>query len=388
MFIVSLLGLLLRFFFVTPISFNYSNLLHAHSHAAMLGGIYLGLMILTYKLFLKQSAKSKLFRWIFYVNNFSILGMLLSFPFQGYALISISFSCLYLLSSYWFSWFAIKYVPENIKNKTSWKFIKMGLFYLVLSSVGTWAIGPIAGTVGLDSFWFNDALYFFLHFLYSGFFFLILIGVLFYFLEKEGITFPEKKVDRLYVNLNIGIFLSYFLSTLWIKPPVLFYLLGGIGAVYQLYGYGILFDLLRSKKERIHRLFSAFSIKLLYLAGTLLMIRIIMQAFSAIPYFAEIAFQFGDFIIGYLHLVFLGIVIPAMLVFMNRKGLIHLPKTGIRIFLSAFFLTEMLIFYKAIAFWLSLPMFTSYYLVLALFSCLYPIALGWLFFGNLKRIGR
>src|SRR5699024_7075890 len=141
----------------------------------------------------------------------------------------------------------------------------------------------------------------------------------------------------------------------------------------------------RFKKERIHRLFSAFSIKLLYLAGTLLMIRIIMQAFSAIPYFAEIAFQFGDFIIGYLHLVFLGIVIPAMLVFMNRKGLIHLPKAGIRIFLSAFFLTEMLIFYKAIAFWLSLPMFTSYYLVLALFSCLYPIALGWLFFGNLKR---
>lgn len=385
-FVITLLGLLLRFFFVTPVPLNYNYILHTHSHTALLGGIYLGMLLLIQRLFLSKTSGNKTFKWIFHFTNFTVLGMLFTFPIQGYALYSITFSVLYLLGSYWFTWYALKYVPDEIKNRFSWKLIKFALFYLVFSSLGTWAIGPISGMAGTDSFWFNDALYFFLHFLYSGFFFLTLMGGLFYFLEKKGIQFDEKRTDSLYVNLNLGVILSYFLSVLWTKPPLVFYLLGGLGALFQLKGYWEFFRIMFENRKVFQQEFTRFFYGMLKMAGVLLIIRIFMQVFSALPYFAELAFKFRDFIIGYLHMVFLGLILPILFLFMAHYKMIRNSKIVWYIFFVAFFTTEALIFYKAYALWLRWPMFASYYQLLAGFSCLFPIASGWLLIHNLRGI--
>src|SRR5699024_184908 len=254
-FIISILGLILRLFYVTSVPLYYDYILDAHSHTVMLGWIYFGLIILAYRVFLKGQVKAKKYKWLLIVSNLSFLGMLVSFILQGYALYSISFSVLYLLSSYWLTHFILKNTPEALKSRFSWKLIKAALFYLVFSSVGTWAVGPISATAGTDSLWFNDALYFFLHFLYSGFFFLALIAVLFYIMEQKGRTFSEQTLDRFYVALNKGVFLSFFLSVLWTKPPTVFYLLGGIGAIYQVYGYCLLFKILKKHKDFLKHYF-------------------------------------------------------------------------------------------------------------------------------------
>lgn len=385
-FIVSLLGILLRFFFVTPISLNYENILHTHSHVALLGWLYLGLSLLIYKVFLKNSKPSKIHNWIFLSTNISFLGMLISFPIQGYGFFSIAFSTHYLLNTYWFSWFIIKYIPKKLKSKFSWKLIKTGLFYLILSSLGTLAIAPISATVGLDSFWFNDAIYFFLHFLYSGFFFLTLLGVLFRILEKKKIVFSANRRDRFYVVLNTGIILSYFLSVLWKKPPAIFYLLGIIGGIYQFYGFYLFFKLLKPKKKVLKEIFSSYAYFLMKFAGVLLIIRVIMQLISGIPYFANLAFEFKDFVIGYLHLVFLGIVTPMLLVFLSYFKMLKFAKQNINLFLFTFISTEILIFYNAFSFWLKLPQisFFYYYRILAVLSCLFPVAIAWLLLKNMK----
>lgn len=385
-FIVSLLGLLLRFFSVIPINLNFNNILHTHSHTSLLGWLYLAMSLIIYKVFLEKTKKPKLKKWIFIVSNISFLGMLVSFPFQGYGLFSISFSSLYLLATYWFTWFAIKHVPEEIKNNFSWKLMRTGLFYLVLSSLGTWSIGPISATVGLDSYWFNDSLYFFLHFLYSGFFFLTLISILFRILEKRKVVFSSVQLDKFYIYLNMGIILSYFLSVIWTKPPLIFYLLGIAGALYQFYGYFLLFKILIPKRAEIKRIFTRYSFFLIKFAAVLLAIRVVMQLFSGIPYFTELAFEFKGFIIGYLHMVFLGIITPIALVVMNHFKMIHLSRNSINLFLFTFITTEALIFYQALALWLKLPLFFSYYHVLAGLSCLFPIAIGWLFIRNLKFV--
>ncbi len=384
-FIVSLLGILLRFFFVTPISFfNYENILHTHSHVALLGWLYLGLSLLIYKTFLKKSNQKKLHNRIFLIANLSFLGMLIAFPIQGYGLYSIAFSSLYLLTTYWYSWFIIKYIPKRLKSTFSWKLAKTGLFYLIISSLGTWTVGPISATVGVDSFWFNDALYFFLHFLYSGFFFLSLLSVLFRILEKKRIVFSAHKKERFYVILNTGIILSYFLSVLWKNPPAIFYALGIIGAVYQLYGFFLFFKMLLPKKKAIKKLFSSYAYFLIKFAAFLLVIRVLMQFISGIPYFANLAFEFKDFVIGYLHLVFLGIVTPILWIFLSYFKMIKFSKSIINLFLFTFITTEILIFYHAIGFWLKLPQIIYYYQILAALSCLFPISLGWLLMKNLK----
>lgn len=378
------MGLLLRFYFIMPISINYKYFLHAHSHTALLGWIYLGLTTLVYKIFLSKAHKPKQYKRIFAFTNLSILGMLVTFPLQGYALYSIVFSTLFLFASYWFSWFAMKNVPRQYATRFSWKLIKAALWYLVVSSIGPWAIGGVMATLGPESIWYKSSIYFYLHFQYNGWFILALLGVLFYVLEEKGVRFNTEKLKSFYLLLNWGVLLTVFLSFLWFVPPIAVYVLGLIGAVAQLMAFYELFVLLKNQFPLLKKLFSAKSVFLLRIACVLMVVKLCMQFFSAFPYVANLAFLFKNFVIGYLHLVFLGIVIPAMLVFLIYFKLIAVPKSFLWLFFFAFFSTEVLIFYKAIAIWLGLPFFAEYYLLLAILSCTFPIAVGMLFFKNIK----
>lgn len=380
------MGLLLRFFFVTPIPLNYKFILHAHSHTALLGWIYLGLTTLIYKLFLSEAQKPKLYKRIFYFTNFCIMGMLVTFPIQGYALFSIIFSTLFLFASYWFSWFAIKYIPKPFKNRFSWKLIKTSLLYLVLSSLGPWAIGGVMATLGSESIWYKTSIYFYLHFQYNGWFILALLGFVFHFFEEKGIVFNPQKLKSFFLLLNFGVLFTVFLSVLWFVPPIIFYIFGILGAVVQLLAFQELYFLLKEHFPLLKKSLSKQAFLLLKIAGGLMITKILMQLISAVPYFANLAFQLKDFVIGYLHLVFLGIVITTLLAFLEYFKLIQLPKSFIPIFLMAFITTELLIFYKAIAFWIGLPFFQDYFIWLTILSCLFPIAVGILFFKNLKRL--
>ncbi len=383
--IVALMGVLLRFFFVTPIPLNYKFILHAHSHTALLGWIYLGLTTLIYKIFLSEAQKPKLYKRIFYFTNFCILGMLVTFPVQGYALFSIIFSTLFLIASYWFSWFAMKYIPQRFKNRFSWKLIRTSLLYLVLSSLGPWTIGGVMATLGPESIWYKTSIYFYLHFQYNGWFILALLGVLFYFFEEKGIRFNLQKLKSFFLLLNFGVLFTVFLSVLWFLPPVIFYVLGLIGAVAQVLAFYELFLLLKNHFPILKKSFTPPAFFLLKIAGGLMIVKLLMQLFSAFPYIANLAFNLKDFVIGYLHLVFLGIVITVMLAFLNYFKLLRLPKYFITLYFTAFATTEILIFYKAIAFWLGLPFFSNYYILLAILSIIYPGAIVLLFLSNLPK---
>lgn len=378
------MGVLLRLFFVTPVQLNFKYILHAHSHTALLGWIYLGLTTLIYKIFLSEAEKSKLYKRIFVFTNICILGMLVTFPFQGYALYSIIFSTLFLFASYWFTWFAIKNIPEHLKHRFSWKLVKASLWYLVFSSIGPWAIGGVMATLGTESIWYKTSIYFYLHFQYNGWFILALLGILFYILEEKAVVFKAEQLKSLYFLLNFAVLLTLFLSVLWFGPPKIIYVLGFIGAVAQILAFYELYLLLKRQRSFLIKSFSPQGLLLFKIAGVLLVVKVFMQFFSAFPYMADLAYRLKDFVIGYLHLVFLGIVIPLMLAFLNYFRLLNIPKSFLWFFLVAFITTEALIFYKAFAFWLGLPFFQNYYILLAILSCLFPIAVGILFFNQIK----
>ncbi|MBK5212400.1 MAG: hypothetical protein JJE55_01915 [Flavobacteriaceae bacterium] len=382
--IVAMMGILLRFYFVIDLPFNYKFLLHAHSHTALLGWIYLGLTTLIYRIFLSETQKQKLYKRIFVFTNVCILGMLVTFPFQGYALFSIIFSTLFLFASYWFAWFAMKYIPEHFKARFSWRLIKTALWYLVVSSIGPWTIGGVMATLGPESIWYKTSIYFYLHFQYNGWFILALLGVLFYILEERGVVFNPQKLKSFFLLLNFGVLFTVFLSVLWFVPPTVFYLFGLAGAVAQLLAFYELYLLLKEHFPLLKRLFIPCAFFLLKIAGSLMVLKLLMQLFSAFPYIANLAIQFKDFVIGYLHLVFLGIVITTLLAFLKYFELLRLPKSFVYLFIFSFVTTELLIFYKAVALWTGLPFFQDYFICLAVLSCLFPIAVGILFFKNLK----
>ena len=382
--IAALLGVLLRSFHSIEIPVTYKFIVHTHSHIALLGWVYMGLTTLLYKLFLKRKEVALKYRRIFWFTQFTLVGMLVTFPFQGYALFSIIFSTLFLFASYWFTGFFMKHIPASYKKTNSYKCVKFALWYMVLSSLGPWALGAIMNTLGATSIWYRLSIYFYLHFQYNGWMILGLLGVFIYVLERNDIEIPKVTFNRFFWWINLGIVLSFFLSTLWTKPHVFLYVIGGLGAILQIMAFRILVMLGIRNKEKLFQILTPLQKNLLFIVAVLVGVKILLQLLTAFPYFADLAATITDFTIGYLHWTFLGVVTMALFLFFNYFKLLILPKPAIILYLIGFVFTEVMIFYKGMAAWGSLGIFESYFEVLALGSLVIPLSLILIWFTNIK----
>lgn len=384
----ALLGVVLRFFSVTVIPINYKFLVHTHSHIALLGWVYLALTTLLYKLYLSNLSLDKKYRNIFRFTQVTLIGMLLTFPIMGYALFSIIFSTLFLFASYWFAWFFFNNVPISLKKKYSYRCMASALWYLLISSLGPWALGVIMNTLGVESIWYRLAIYFYLHFLYNGWMIMALFGIFLFILESNQISLSPKNCRRFIWSINLGIVLSFFLSTLFANPPMLLNFFGGIGGVLQLAAFGILLNECTKKKEKMNSVFSPFQNRILMTVAVLLIVKMLLQLLTAFPYFANLAATYLDFTIGYLHWTFLGVVTLGLFLFLDYFELIKISRKTSLLYFIGFLLTEILIFYKGIAAWQGLSIFDGYSSVLAAASFLIPLALLLLVQkGNSTRIG-
>ena len=174
--IAALIGLLLRSYFVWPQAFNFRFMLHAHSHAMLLAWLLGALILIIYQQWeIKLSQSTKI---LFNGLALSVVGMLCSFPFQGYAAISISFSTLHL----WLSYALFYRLFRALKNRgPSAKLLRTGILLFYLSSLGPYCLGPLMANEMQSSPWYDQAIYFYLHFLYNGSFFFFLKGILLFF---------------------------------------------------------------------------------------------------------------------------------------------------------------------------------------------------------------
>ncbi|KGL63540.1 hypothetical protein [Polaribacter sp. Hel1_85] len=380
--IASSLGIILRLFPTININANYKFIVHTHSHIALLGWVYVGLTTLIFHLFIKSEAQKKYLK-LFFATQITLIGMLISFPITGYALFSIIFSTLFLICSYWFYGF---YRKNNSFNKDSYasKFIYTSLIFMITSSIGPWALGIIMNTLGSTSHWYKNAIYFYLHFQYNGWFTFCLLGLLFYLLEKNTVSIPKKVITDFYRLMVYSCVLTLFLSFLWTDPPFIVYFLAIIGVFYQLFAFLKLYQLIKKYKAIIKNSTSFFFYKLLNLVFILFSIKIAMQSITTIPYFATLSFQIKDFVIGYLHLVFLGIISLTLLYFLHQNKLISIPKKWLIMYLIGFILSEILIFYKGFSNWQQLSIIENYYILLIIVSALMPIGIIGVFFSNLK----
>jgi len=381
--LAAILGLVLRSSHSVELPINFKFFVHTHSHIALLGWVYVALTTLLYKAYLDKQGLTNKYRFLFWFTQLTLVGMLFTFPFQGYALFSIVFSTLFLFASYWFTWFFIRNAPKTLKTTNSYICIKIALWYMVLSSLGPWALGGIMNTLGPESIWYRMAIYFYLHFQYNGWMVLALVGLLMYVFEKNDINVSAKRFNLFFWLINIGIILTFFLSIIWAKPSILLYVLGGIGALSQLIAFGIFIGLYIDLKTKILHIFSPFQRGLIKMVAVLLLIKMLLQILTSLPYFAHLAATILDFTIGYLHWTFLGVITLWLFLFLDYFGLIRIPKTAYSLYLLGFFTTEVLIFYKGMVQWLGFSLFNSYLEVLAVASVLIPISLIFLLRFNI-----
>lgn len=382
-FIAISVGALLRFAFVHEISWlEFRNFLHAHSHIAMLGWVYLALFTFLIKSFLNPTQQqSQIYKILFWSTQLSVWGMLISFPIVGYSAVSIFFSSLHVVISYIFIWRFLKDLKTNSKGSTtSIKFIKTALFFLVLSTLALWGMAPIM-VLGLKgSGLYHMAIQFYLHFQFNGWFIFAVLGLLFKFLETHDIKINLAHEKLFYGLLLVSCFLTYALAVTWANPEDYIFWINSLGVTLQFIAIIYFIKIVLSIKSQLVSLSNSWTLTLFRFSFFSFLIKVIIQTAVLIPYIATVAYTVRNFAMGFLHLMLLGMITCFILAFGNQEKIINIvsstSKIGLTIFLSGFLLSEGLLFFQGLLLWLAIGFIPFYYETIFAFSFLMPLGIG------------
>jgi hypothetical protein len=345
-FIASVLGLLLRYASIDALGINYRYFTHAHSHVAMLGWVYL--MLYTFIVFNFTRQNRKKYIRLFWITQISVLGMLLSFPFQGYGTISITFSTLHILCSYVF----VFWVWKDLKNENgaSILMLKSALVFMLISTVGVWSLGPVIAIYGNGTPYYDIAIQFFLHFQFNGWF---LFGVLALLIKelniKNSILFKS-----FYLLLTFATIATIALPIYWYQPNIVLFYVNALGVFLQLVAVVLLLRLIFIKTKVSKSSKASLCILTYVFVFCCLVFKVLFQSVSLIPELVGELYQYHNFIIGYIHLVMLGIITGLLFVSLIQSLQFHKSKIiqlGFYLFYFGFITTEILIFYQALGYY-------------------------------------
>src|SRR3569833_246633 len=307
--IVALLGTIMRAKILFSLPWiDFKNLLHAHSHFAFGGWITLCLFtLMTYEILPASLNGSFKYKIMLSGILLSAAGMLASFPFQGYGFYAITFSTLFILFTYGFSWIFFKDLVQA-KPGRSVAMLSIGaLVFADLSSVGPFTLAYMLATHHVNFLLYKDSIYTYLHFQYNGFFTLAVFAVFFNQFYRTLKRSAQKKVDVFSFFLTIAVLPTLFLSYLWHFPNNYIRGIAVSGCLLLglvLYHIISLSFLLKNKLREI----KPFPLTIGALSIATFFIKTAVQIGIIFPSIGDEVFGDRPIIIGYLHLVMLGFV--------------------------------------------------------------------------------
>lgn len=308
--LVALMGLLIRYKLSYPFPyFNLKYLLHGHSHFAITGWITQVLMVLV-----SASISSKIsaehfnkYQSVLWANYATSLGMLFSFPFQGYGPIAIAFSSLSLIVSFIFSYKIWWDISKLSKLHKQLKWFRASVVFLCVSTVGIIWMVYLMITKSTDLDQQMSAVHFFLHLQYSGWFIFACIGL---FIEKYAERYSIDSYETFYFWIMAILCIpSYLLTAPWMAyPKSLQWVLGIIAVILPI--SWLIFIKKYFLSVDLHRMLDIYPV-LRWLGLTSLValtLKYSIQMVAMIPSISQVTFHNRNMLVAYLHLVFLGIV--------------------------------------------------------------------------------
>ena len=390
--IAASIGALLRFAFVVEVpGIKYKNFLHAHSHIAMLGWVYIALYALLIHYFLPTEKQERpIYRRLFWLTQLSVLGMAVSFPIQGYGAISITFSTLHILCSYGFVRLFWRDMGRNKAISHQW--VKTALLFMVLSTIGVWAMGPIMVSGFRGSQWYYMAVQFYLHFQFNGWFIFAILALFFRLMENRSLAFPPLLMKRFYIFLLISCLLTYALAVAWAQPMLIIFIINGLGVTLQLIALWYFTRLLKVQSGQLLSSFTRIESLLLRMAAVSFAIKIIIQAFVVLPFVAEAAYTIRNYVVGFIHLLLLGAVSGFLLAIAFRAKLLFsdrsITRIGVFSLALGFVLSECLLFLQGTMLWWGKGFLPQYYELLFGCSLLLPLGILLIIPGQFGRISK
>ena len=389
---------------------------------AMLGWVYLALYALLMGAFLsEEQQRSAFYRNIFLVSQVAVMGMLISFPIQGYAPWPIAFSTLHGLASYFFTW----RFWRDIRGQSGLPvlFVKAALLFMMFSTLALWAMPPIILLGYQQKIIYYMTVQFYLHFQFNGWFTFAVLGLFFQLLESRHILdfrrtggevgkrkqafaahswlisdfrlrtsgFNSLRLARRFFWLLVtSAFFTYALAVAWAEPLPIVFAANSLGVTLQLAAM-VFFALLIIKSHReLHQQLGGWGFLLIKIAFACFALKVVMQAAVVIPYIATVAYTIRNFVIGFIHLVLLGVVTQFILGYAALNKVLslrsRLSRLGLGLLLAGFFGSELLLFLQGAMFWGAMGFLPYYYEGLFGISLLMPAGVGVLLLGQFRTL--
>lgn len=324
--LVSLLGVVLRYKIAFSLPFiDQKHLLHGHSHFAFSGWVSQIIMVIMTAVFSTEQRvnffNNRKVSSLLLLNLITAYGMLISFIWQGYGPVSISLSFVSIVIGYAFSVLIWKQSSKSLGIFC--QYFKAAAVLNFISSLGTFWLAWLMYHRVFDQNLYLSAVYFYLHFQYNGWFIFSCLGIFYYLLKKSGVILKNEKPVFFLFTISLGP--CYLLSTLWADFTPFLYALVVFFAAAQLYAWFVFLSDLRAQWSSVKDIFSKFTRTLFILAALAATLKFLLQMGSTIPSLSHIAYGFRPIIIGYLHLVFLGITTLFLIAYLHHQAI--LPQT-------------------------------------------------------------
>lgn len=303
-FIAALLGTSMRVFRVIELPFfQYTHVLHAHSHLAMLGWGFTMIMAV-FMFFLKEViTKKQIYRRLLLANVLTCMAMTIAFVLKSYHVISISLLTIHLIIAFALGVLVLKDL-KKVTNRTAALLGKWAIYWMFISSIGVWFLPIIIAKVGkLDPLYFAS-IELFLHLQFNGWFMYSILAFLVFYMEKEGVEFHLKKWQ--FLGLQVSLILTYALPLYWSYPLPKFYYLNVIGVVIQLL---VLWSILTRMKEKLQIIkapLRGIGVTMILIGLYSYLVKVVLQATLIHPELLNASTEIHAFFIGFIHLVMLG----------------------------------------------------------------------------------
>ena len=154
--------------------FHADNLLHGHSHVALLGWVFPGMMGLVLEAGTRRTQLPFIgLRLLAALTIIVTLLLFIAFVGQGYTPLSIALSTIHMLLGYALAWIFFRHA-RNDSNTGSRYFLEGAVFWMIMATAG-----PLLLAVGrgLPSFWMDAAVQYYLHVLFNGWILFALAGL-------------------------------------------------------------------------------------------------------------------------------------------------------------------------------------------------------------------
>jgi hypothetical protein len=350
--IVAILGVIMRYKigFELPIV-NQKNLQLAHSGFAFSGFISIVIMSLMVKTNLKwlSASQIKFLESQISLSLFSAYIACIALIFWGYGVFSVVFQVAGLLFNMLYIIAFIKTLHQHPNKDTANWYKAAGIFFFISVFASFWLIYMLfSGNKTQHSY--LGATYWFLHFQYNGWFFFACIGLFFQWLDQMNIDTKLNRTTFLY--FAISCIPAYGLSALWLNLPVWMYVLVVISAILQCIGVIKFFSIVFNKRV-VNAIHQNPVVKLLFIFSFgALLVKILLQMGSTIPFLSKLAFGFRPIVIAYLHLVLLAFTALFLIAYTHLTAGLNFSKAAIlatKVFAIFVILNEMVLGVQGIA---------------------------------------